>query len=196
MDSRSPAKIFVFGVISINAAPESYVKFASDFNRLSRVPGFLVHVLTMRGERPQEPAYVIAEKQLCSSHYFETVLDLTFCIRGSDNPKESGFHLVRVMGSEVAGLAGFKGSIARKVAVGRSVFALRKSLASIKDALENQKWVLRASTVPEWRHWPSRPLRPMILVGNHDSASVVVRTQGAERKMRSDDCLPGFPHVA
>jgi len=41
MDSRSPAEIFVFGVISINAAPESYVKFASDFNRLSRVPGFL-----------------------------------------------------------------------------------------------------------------------------------------------------------
>jgi len=46
---------------------------------------------------------------------------------------------VRVMGSEVAGLAGFKGSIARKVAVARSVDALRKSLASIKDALENQK---------------------------------------------------------
>jgi hypothetical protein len=41
MDSRSPAEIFVFGVIYINAAPESYVKFASDFNRLSQVPGFL-----------------------------------------------------------------------------------------------------------------------------------------------------------
>jgi hypothetical protein len=41
MDSRSPAEIFVFGVVYINATPGSYVKFASDFNRLSQVPGFL-----------------------------------------------------------------------------------------------------------------------------------------------------------
>jgi|SRR5215472_7162349 len=99
----------------------------------------IVHVLTMRGDKPQDPAYVIAEKQLYSSHYFETALDLTFCIRGSDNPKESGFYVVKVMGSEQAGLTGFKGSIVRKVAVGRSVDGLQKSLASIKDALEHQK---------------------------------------------------------
>jgi len=44
-----------------------------------------------------------------------------------------------VMGSEQAGLTGMKGSIVRKVAVGRSVDGLRKSLASIKTALETQK---------------------------------------------------------
>jgi len=99
----------------------------------------VVHVLTMRGDKPGEPAYVIAEKQLYSSHYFETALDLTYCIRGSDNPKESGFYLVKVMGSEQAGLTGFKGSIVRKVAVGRSVSGLQKSLASIKQALEGQE---------------------------------------------------------
>jgi len=99
----------------------------------------MVHVLTLRGDGPQEPAYVIAEKQLYSSHYFETALDLTFCIRGSDNPKESGFYLVKVMGSEQAGLTGFKGSLVRKVAVGRSVDSLQKSLASIKGAWEHQK---------------------------------------------------------
>ena len=32
----------------------------------------IVHVLTMGGEEPDQPAYVIAEKQLYSSHYFET----------------------------------------------------------------------------------------------------------------------------
>jgi hypothetical protein len=292
MEPRSPAEIFVFGVVYINAAPESYVRFASDFNRLSQIPGYLaikrfstppqasdlagfgfdsddvkklkdckpgncvvqlpastmeelrksvnwsasnvddevnqflqklalsrlllyqkegnrilgavyndksqqvnvadqfkymisysqalprdlpvfynylldypeakpanveesfywdrvkfglkptlriVHVVTMHGEKPEQPAYVIAEKQLYSSHYFETALDLTFCIRGNDNPKESGFYLVKAMGSEQAGLTGVKGSMVRKIAVSHSVSDLQKSLASIKDVLEHQK---------------------------------------------------------
>jgi hypothetical protein len=99
----------------------------------------MIHVLIMRGDKPQQPAYVIAEKQLYFSHYFETALELTFCISGCDNAKESGFYLVKVMGSEQAGLTGFKGSMVRRIAVGRSVNSLQKSLASIKDALEHQK---------------------------------------------------------
>ena len=38
---RSPAEIFVLGVIYVNAAPESYVKFATDFDRLSKFPEYL-----------------------------------------------------------------------------------------------------------------------------------------------------------
>jgi hypothetical protein len=292
LESRSPAEIFVFGVIYINAYPESYVKFASDFNRLRQVPGYLainsisnppqlsefqgfafdsddvkalgeckpgkcaiqlpgatieqlrqsvnwsasnvndqvnqfvqklavqrlqlyqkegsrplgavyndkkqqvnvsdqfqyilsytkalpenlpsfynyilnypdskptnvdstfywdsvkfglkptlriVQVFTLKGNTPQEPAYAIAEKQLYSSHYFETALDLSFCISGSDDPKQPGFYLVQVMGSEQAGLTGFEGSIIRKVAVSRSVSDLQKSLLSIKSALEQKQ---------------------------------------------------------
>ena len=41
MRPRSPAEIFVLGVIYVNAAPGKLLKFASDFNRLSRVLGFL-----------------------------------------------------------------------------------------------------------------------------------------------------------
>lgn len=292
MDSRSPAEIFVFGVVRINAAPEGYVKFADDFDRLSKVPGYLairrfstppqlsdlegfgfdnddvkglkdckpgncvvqlpaatmddlrksvnwsapnvtdqvnqfvqklalarllqyqkdgnrilgavyndkseqvnvadqfaymlsysqalprdlpefysyllnyprakpanvqdsfywdrvkfglkptlrmVHVLTMHGDKPGQPAYVIAEKQLYSSHYFETALDLTYCIRDNDNANAPAFYLVKAMGSEQAGLTGFKGSVVRKIAVSHSVSDLQKSLASIKDTLEHQK---------------------------------------------------------
>ena len=95
----------------------------------------IVQVLTMHGNAPQQPAFVIAEKQLYSSHYFETALDLTFGIRGDDS-KPTGFYLIRAMGSEQAGLTGFKGSIIRKVAVGHSVSDLQKSLAAIKSALE------------------------------------------------------------
>jgi len=98
----------------------------------------IVHILTLRGTGPNEPAYAIAEKQLYSSHYFTTALDLTFCIRDRD-PKKKSYYLIRALGSEQAGLTGLKGSIVRKAAVGRSVSSLEKSLASIKAILESSK---------------------------------------------------------
>jgi len=98
----------------------------------------MVQVVTMKGNDPHQPAYTIAEKQVYSSHYFETALDLTYCIR-SDDPKQPGFYLIMLMGSEQAGLTGFKGSIVRSHAVGRSVSNLQKSLTTIKDALEKNQ---------------------------------------------------------
>jgi hypothetical protein len=97
----------------------------------------MVHVLTLRGDSDVAPAYVIAEKQIYSSHYFQTALDLTFCVRDDSDPKSTGFYLVKTMGSEQTGLTGFKGSIVRKVATDRSASSLQKSLATIKDALEH-----------------------------------------------------------
>jgi hypothetical protein len=99
----------------------------------------IVHVMTMCGNNSHELAYVIAEKQLYSSHYFETALDLTFCIRISDGPKQSGFYLIKAMGSEQAGLSGFKGSIVRTVALRKSVSTLKNSLKAIKNTLEQNK---------------------------------------------------------
>jgi hypothetical protein len=43
------------------------------------------------------------------------------------------------MGSEQAGLTGFKGSIVRKVALDRSTSSLQKSLTVIKNALEQNQ---------------------------------------------------------
>jgi len=98
----------------------------------------VVQVVTMKGKATEEMAYAIAEKQLYSSHYFETALDLSFCVRGSDDPKQLGFYLIMAMGSEQAGLTGVKGSIVRKAAVGRSVSNLRNALASIRNTLESK----------------------------------------------------------
>jgi len=98
----------------------------------------VVHVVTMQGNNLHEPAYTIAEKQLYSSHYFETALDLTYCIR-SDDPNQPGFYLIMVMGSEQAGLTGFKGSILRKAATGKTASNLQKSLETIKNALEQNE---------------------------------------------------------
>jgi len=98
----------------------------------------IVHVVTMHGTTAEQPAYVVAEKQLYSSHYFETALDLTFCVRG-EAPQPPGFYLIKVMASEQAGLTGMKGSIVRRVAVGKSVSSLQSSLAAIKSALEQSQ---------------------------------------------------------
>ncbi len=98
----------------------------------------VVHVLTLQRETPAGPLIVVAEKQLYSSHYFETALDLTFCIPETADSSRRGFYLIMAMGSEQAGLTGFKGSIVRKVAVDRSASSLKKSLMTIKDVLEQR----------------------------------------------------------
>ena len=38
LPSREPAEVFLFGAVFIHAAPESYVKFAHDFDRLRTLP--------------------------------------------------------------------------------------------------------------------------------------------------------------
>jgi len=96
----------------------------------------VVHVATMGTNTSYGPSYVIAEKQLYASHYFQTALDLTFCIP-EPLGRARGFYLIKLLGSEQAGLTGFEGSIVRKAAVGRSASSLQKSLTVIKGALEH-----------------------------------------------------------
>ncbi len=96
----------------------------------------VVQMVTLRGGPSNEVEYAIAEKQLYSSHYFETALDLSFCVRATHDPNQPGFYLIMAMGSEQAGLTGVKGSIVRKAAVGRSVSNLRDALTGIKSTLE------------------------------------------------------------
>ncbi len=82
---------------------------------------------------------MVAEKQLYSSHYFETALDLSFCVRDSDDPAQPGFYLIMLMGSEQKGLTGFKGSMVRKIALGRSLSNLQNALANIQHTLEAER---------------------------------------------------------
>jgi hypothetical protein len=96
----------------------------------------VVQVVSARGKPGDDIAYATAEKQLYSSHYFETAIDLSLCVRGSSDPAHPGFYLVVAMGSEQAGLTGAKGSIIRYMAVGRSVSNLEDQLADIKTKLE------------------------------------------------------------
>jgi hypothetical protein len=98
----------------------------------------LVQAIVFHGVGPAEPAYAVAVKQLYASHYFETALDLTVCVRAPDAPGSHGFYLITLKGSQQAGLTGLKGSIVRKVAVDRTRSSLERALASIKQKLESQ----------------------------------------------------------
>jgi hypothetical protein len=99
----------------------------------------VVHVVTMRGSAAGEPACVIAEKQLYSSHYFETALDLSFCVRDGNEASQPGFYLIMALASEQSGLTGIKGTIVRKVAVDRSISSLQDALTTIRATLENHQ---------------------------------------------------------
>jgi hypothetical protein len=97
----------------------------------------IVQAIVFRGVGPTEPAYAVAIKQLYASHYFETALDLTVCVR-STAPGQNGFYLITLKGSQQAGLTGLKGGIVRHVAVDKTRSSLEKALASIKEKLESQ----------------------------------------------------------
>jgi hypothetical protein len=97
-----------------------------------------VQAIVYRDGGTAGPAYAIAVKQLYASHYFETALDLTFCVPATKNRARSGFYLITVKGSQQAGLTGLKGGFVRKVAVDKTRSSLERALATIKQRLEAQ----------------------------------------------------------
>jgi len=98
----------------------------------------MVQAVIYRGQSPTEPAYAVAVKQLYASHYFETALDLTVCVKDAQRANHPGFYLITLKGSQQAGLTGFKGGIVRKVAVDKTRSSLERALVSIKQKLESQ----------------------------------------------------------
>jgi hypothetical protein len=54
----------------------------------------IVQQITCRGGSASNPTYAVALKQLYASHYFQSALDLTVCVRDADRPNERGFYLI------------------------------------------------------------------------------------------------------
>jgi hypothetical protein len=98
----------------------------------------MVQAVIYKSKSPEKPAYAVAVKQLYASHYFESALDLTVCIKDTQHPDHPGFYLITLKGSQQAGLTGLKGGIVRKVAVDKTRSSLEKALVSIKQKLESQ----------------------------------------------------------
>jgi hypothetical protein len=95
----------------------------------------IVQAIVYRDTSSAQQTSAIAVKQLYASHYFETALDLTVCVK---DPERPGIYLITMKGSQQAGLTGFKGGIVRKVAVDKTRSSLEKALATIKQRLESQ----------------------------------------------------------
>ena len=95
------------------------------------------HGIIYRTSGPR-PVHVLAIKQLYATHYFQTALDLSFCIPDSRASGEDGFYLITVKGSRQAGLTGVKGGLLRKVAVTRTRESLEQGLNSIREKLEHR----------------------------------------------------------
>ena len=96
----------------------------------------IVQKIIYHGAMGEEPVYAVAEKQIYASHYFQTALDLSVCVK---DPQRSGFYIITVKGSKQAGLTGLKGSIVRKVAVDKTRSSLERVLVTIKQKLESQR---------------------------------------------------------
>ena len=94
----------------------------------------IVQKIIYRETDPVDPVYAVAEKQVYASHYFQTALDLTVCVKDARRP---GFYLITIKGSKQAGLTGLKGSIVRKVAVDKTRSSLERVLLTIKQKLES-----------------------------------------------------------
>jgi hypothetical protein len=97
----------------------------------------ILQAVVYRDSHSPDPAYAVAVKQLYASHYFETALDLTVCVRDQTDPA-GGFYLITLKGSQQAGLTGLKGGIVRKVAVDKTRSSLELALGAIKQKLESR----------------------------------------------------------
>ena len=96
----------------------------------------IVQKIVYRQAHGGDQIYAVAEKQIYASHYFQTALDLTVCIKDAQRP---GFYLITLKGSKQAGLTGLKGSIVRKVAIEKTRSSLELVLWTIKEELETPR---------------------------------------------------------
>jgi hypothetical protein len=95
------------------------------------------HAIIYRTSGPQA-VHALAIKQLYATHYFQTALDLSFCVPDSTVSGNDGFYLITVKGSRQAGLTGVKGGLVRKVVITRTRESLERALNSIRENLEHR----------------------------------------------------------
>jgi len=95
----------------------------------------IIQRIIYRGSDETRKAYAVAEKQLYSSHYFQSALDITVCVKDSAASNQAGFYLITAKASQQV----FKGGIVRNIAVGKARSSLEEGLKAIKQKLEQSK---------------------------------------------------------
>lgn len=93
----------------------------------------LSHVALYRSAHLEGRA-VIASKQLCSSHYFHTALELRFLIEDSERPR--GFYFMNLNRSRSDGLEGFTGMFTRGKVKSSARAGIQKVLEHSERSME------------------------------------------------------------
>jgi hypothetical protein len=96
----------------------------------------LNHAVIYRGRTQGRDVATVAIKQLYATHYFHTALDVSACVTDGTT-RRPGFYLLTLKGSHQEGLTGVKGSLLRKVVVGKTRDSLERALAAIKRTVEH-----------------------------------------------------------
>ncbi len=95
------------------------------------------HVLVYKPKSKPASSWIIADKQLYSSHYFQTALDLWFCVFDvGKTASGSGFYLLNLKGSRQDGLTGFKGRMLRPIVVSKTKSAVEAALLRLRENAE------------------------------------------------------------
>jgi hypothetical protein len=151
----------------LNDYPNRSLPAAEDFFYWSKVSFGLkptiranhVTIYAVPGEGPI--LHALASKQLYSSHYFNTVLELRLLIEDARRAGAVGFFLVNVNRSRVDRLSGLSGLIIRSTILHKTRDAMRAYLRDAKETLERE-WRRKVTT---WTaadvHRSTRPSRTL-----------------------------------
>lgn len=95
-------------------------------------PTFRINHVSIYQPSQARDRWLIANKQLYASHYFQTAIDLSLCIHDD----ATRFYLLTLKGSRQDGLTGIKGRTLRSVIVSRTKEALTLGLRRLKEKSE------------------------------------------------------------
>jgi hypothetical protein len=98
-------------------------------------PTFRMNHLIVRQPPDKPDRWLVANKQLYASHYFQTALDMWFCVPAAASGKP-GFYLLTVKGSRQDGLTGFKGKLLRGPVISRTLSSVQAALELLKRRTE------------------------------------------------------------
>ena len=98
-------------------------------------PTFRINHVIVRQPPDKPDRWIVANKQLYASHYFQTALDMWLCVPATASGKP-GFYLMTVKGSRQDGLTGFKGKLLRGPVISRTLTSVRSALELLKQRTE------------------------------------------------------------
>jgi hypothetical protein len=98
-------------------------------------PTFRINHVIVRQPPDKPERWLVANKQLYASHYFQTALDMWLCVPATTSGKP-GFYLLTVKGSRQDGLTGFKGKLLRGPIISRTLSSVRAALELLKQRTE------------------------------------------------------------